>query len=66
MLYCLILLMLGALLMPASAQLFSPYACPPGFRVGFDSRCHPAVFHQQPYVKRFHHRFDSEHFGGSP
>jgi hypothetical protein len=32
---------------PASAQLFSPYACPPGFRWGWDQHCHPAAFHPE-------------------
>jgi hypothetical protein len=68
MLYRLILLILASFVLSvsASAQLFSPYACPPGFRVGFDGRCYPAVLHQRPYVKRTHHRFSGEHFGGSP
>lgn len=67
MLYRLILIILAAFVLsvPASAQLFSSYACPPGFRAGFDFRCHPAVFHQRPYVKGIHHRFSGEHFGGS-
>lgn len=32
---------------PANAQLFSPYACPPGFRWGWDLHCHPAAFHPE-------------------
>ncbi len=68
MLSRLLLLMLAAFVLsvPTSAQLFSPYACPPGFRAGFDGRCHPAVFHQRPYVERYHHRFGGEYFDGSP
>jgi len=30
---------------PANAQLFTPNACPPGFRWGWDLHCHPAAYH---------------------
>lgn len=46
MLYGVISLLLFAFMLsaPAHAQFFSPDACPPGFRWGWDQRCHPAAF----------------------
>jgi hypothetical protein len=45
--YGVVSLMLFAFMLsaPANAQLFSPDACPPGFRWGWDLHCHPAAYH---------------------
>jgi len=44
--YGVISLMLFALMLsaPANAQLFTPDACPSGFRWGWDLHCHPAAY----------------------
>jgi hypothetical protein len=56
MLYRVISLLIFAFMLnaPASAQLFSPYACPPGFRWGWDQHCHPAALRPE-------HRFVEPH-----